>query len=181
MTRHLGPDEFIVALETAPEGPAAVHLVACAACRDELAALRESWNKLASVDVPEPSPLFWDHFSGRVRRATTDVAPAAVPWWSARRLVWGVGVAAAALMLVVGLRWSAVPPVPSVVDGAAEPAALEAVGGDELAGAFDGIALDELELFEPTGAATWAMVDELTDEERSAFVRLLEQQMEALP
>lgn len=183
MTRHLGPDDFTAALEAAPGGAVAAHLASCAACRDELATLRTSWDALASVEVPDPSPLFWDHFSARVREATTETAPAAVPWWSTRRLVWGMGVAAAALILVVGLRWwPSVPPVPGMVDGGAtEAAATETVVFDDVAGVFDAMDVEDVAAFEPAGAATWAMVDELTDDERAAFVRLLEQQMEALP
>src|SRR4029450_13180850 len=33
------------------------------------------------ADVPEPSPLFWEHFSARVAQATATQKTAA-PWWS---------------------------------------------------------------------------------------------------
>jgi hypothetical protein len=182
MTRHLGPDEFTAALEASPEGAVAAHLASCATCRDELAALQASWDALAAVEVPDPSPLFWDHFSARVRKATTETTPAAGPWWSTRRLVWGMGVTAAALILVVGLRWwPSVPPAADIVAGGTTTTeAVDAVAFDDVAGVFDAMDSEDVAAFEPA-AATWAMVDELTDEERAAFVRLLEQQMEALP
>jgi|AAFX01.1.fsa_nt_gi hypothetical protein len=182
MTTHLGPDDFIAALEQAPAGPAAAHLAACASCRDELAALREQVNELASIDVPEPSPLFWDHFAARVREATGQSGPVTAPWWSARRFVWAWGVATAVVILVVGLRWSP-PPQTTVAENVAAGAAsaVEAVVFDDVAGVFETMAPDDVDAFAPAGTATWAMVDELTDEERTAFVRLIEQQMEALP
>ena len=179
MTTHLGPDDFTAALERAPEGRAAAHLAVCVTCREELATLRAQWKELADVDVPEPSPLFWDHFSARVREATAQAGPVATPWWSARRLVWTVGVTAAVVVLIVGLRWSAPSrPAITIADGAATDTAIALVMFDDVAGVFDSMAPDDVDAFTPAGAATWAMVDDLTDEERVAFVRLIEQQIE---
>jgi hypothetical protein len=181
MTTHLGSDDFIAALEQPPAGPVAAHLASCASCRDELAALRAQLDELAGIDVPDPSPLFWDHFAARVREATARAEPVTASWWSARRFGWAMVVAAAAVILMVGLRLS--PPQPDAVivaNDAADPA-IESVVFDDVAGVFDTMAPDEVDAFAPAGAATWAMVDELTDEERAAFVRLIEQQMEALP
>ena len=45
------------------------HLMSCVACRQQLAELRATLASVAEVDVPEPSPLFWDHFSRRVHEA----------------------------------------------------------------------------------------------------------------
>ena len=36
------------------------------------AALTSLLSRAKTVDVPEPSPLFWDHFSSRVRAAIVD-------------------------------------------------------------------------------------------------------------
>src|SRR5262245_49230164 len=54
------------------------HLASCDRCRDQLAALRAARTLAAEkevVEVPEPSPAFWDHFSARVREAVANEAP----------------------------------------------------------------------------------------------------------
>src|SRR5436190_125575 len=67
--RHLRPDELIDLAEgTRPESSAS-HLRTCEACRRQLADARAMIAAAADVDVPEPSPLFWEHFSVRVREA----------------------------------------------------------------------------------------------------------------
>jgi hypothetical protein len=77
---HLTADELVdIAEGTRPES-AAPHLAACAECRAGVAELRATLSAVAAVDVPEPSPLFWDHLSRRVHEAIeadglVDVAP----------------------------------------------------------------------------------------------------------
>ena len=60
--KHLNDAELIDALDDGL-GPAGQHSAQCDACRAKLAALREAIARVDAVDVPEPSPLFWDHFS----------------------------------------------------------------------------------------------------------------------
>jgi hypothetical protein len=78
---HLGTEELIdIAEETKPES-SAPHLETCASCRQQLDDLRRMMDAASSVTVPEPSPLFWDHLSARVRdavRTEGDLRPA---WW----------------------------------------------------------------------------------------------------
>jgi hypothetical protein len=50
-----------------------------------------------ALDVPEPSPLFWEHFPERVRAAVQAEAPAAPTRWWARR-----GLALAMSLAIVG-------------------------------------------------------------------------------
>ena len=69
MTRHLSPDHLIDLAEgTRPES-SAPHLESCEACRRQLADMRAMMSAASEVAVPEPSPLFWDHLSERVRQA----------------------------------------------------------------------------------------------------------------
>lgn len=182
MTAHLSPEDFVAALERTPDGPAAAHLESCITCRDALASLRASWHEVADAEVPEPSPLFWDHFAARVRGATGDLTPVVSPW-STPRLIWMAGTAAAVLVLIAGLVWRVTPDVDSTVaDRTPAGITREAnVGFDDVADMFEAMPAEEADAFAPPGAATWAMVDDLTDEERAAFVRLIEQQMESLP
>ena len=78
---HLQPDALVDLAEgTRPES-SAPHLATCEVCRHQLAELKAMMSAAAEVAVPEPSPLFWDHFSARVREA---VAAEGVP----RRSVW---------------------------------------------------------------------------------------------
>jgi hypothetical protein len=61
-----------------------------------IAALRE-------VDVPEPSPLFWDHLSQRVREAVADEPPPAPDWSSRFTFAWTAGVFGAAVAVVLAV------------------------------------------------------------------------------
>jgi hypothetical protein len=104
---HLAPDELIDAIEEtlAPERRA--HLHACDRCRTELAQLANALHTTRSVDVPDPSPLFWDHFSDRVRMAIAVEAPKRPRL--ARWFHWPVLAPLAAVSLLVLALASAVP------------------------------------------------------------------------
>ena len=66
---HLSPEELIDLVEGARAEADAPHLQSCEACRHQVAALRSAMSAVADADLPEPSPLFWDHLSQRVREA----------------------------------------------------------------------------------------------------------------
>jgi hypothetical protein len=76
------------------------HLDRCPACRDALATARAALST-TQVDTPEPSPLFWDHFSARVRAAIEAEPRPPRSWWEA----WRTSAVAFActMMLAVGL------------------------------------------------------------------------------
>ena len=121
--QHLKKEELIDLAEgTRPES-AVPHLASCEFCRVQLADLRAVMSVAAAVEVPEPSPLFWDHFSARVRHAVASEAPGenienieniendeseASRWparlWTWRALVPAAGFAALVLAAVVVLR-----------------------------------------------------------------------------
>jgi hypothetical protein len=98
-----------------------------------------------ALDVPEPSPLFWEHFPGRVRAAVAS-EPANAPggWWQ-RRLVMLAVPAAFALALAA---WTMVP------RESAEP-----VDADVMVTA-DAAASDEAEMIED---ADWAAVSSVAE------------------
>src|SRR5436190_9584932 len=83
---HLKDDEFIDLLERCqPDARVEEHLRSCTPCREKLADLGGTLKSVSGVDVPEPSPLFWDHFSRRVHDAVAAEAAdrparAWVPW-----------------------------------------------------------------------------------------------------
>ena len=85
---HLRSDELVDLAEGTRAESTAPHLLGCEPCRRELADLRSPMAAAAGVEVPEPSPLFWDHLSERVREA---IAADGVPrgaWW--RPSTWPV-------------------------------------------------------------------------------------------
>jgi hypothetical protein len=70
---HLSPEELLDIAEGAR--PEHAHLSSCAACRDEVIEMRALMGAVAATDMPEPSPLFWDHLSSRVRDVVAMEAP----------------------------------------------------------------------------------------------------------
>lgn len=97
---HLSPDTFVDLLEGTLEESAVPHLAQCEACRDELSGLRRTWQEAMNTDVPEPSPLFWDHLSARVHEAVAAEPEPRRPWWNAAWAVRWFGLAAAAVAAI---------------------------------------------------------------------------------
>ena len=98
--RHLTPDELLDFVEKPTDaGTNRVHVESCEHCRAEAGALSALLRETSRVQMPEPSPLFWDQFSRRVRQAIAD-EPRTVPRIG-RWLQWPVLVPAAGLALVV--------------------------------------------------------------------------------
>src|SRR5688572_12955815 len=89
MTTHLSSQEFVDALEKrgGKDGVLAAsrqsHLEGCATCQLQLAELRALIDDASDgADVPEPSPLFWDHFQARVLTAAQrEGQPERRAWW----------------------------------------------------------------------------------------------------
>jgi hypothetical protein len=67
--RHLTSEQLIDLAEGVRPESSAPHLGSCETCREKLLELRTTLFAAASVHVPQPSPLFWDHFSARVHDA----------------------------------------------------------------------------------------------------------------
>lgn len=111
--RHLTPDEFVDLVEGALPGARAAHVETCAACRRQADDVRAALAAAVEDDMPEPSPLFWDRFSARVRRAI-DAEPARrSPWGWVWRPAVGLPLAAALVALIVGAVVWRVVPVPT--------------------------------------------------------------------
>lgn len=66
---HLKTEEFVDIAEGTRAEASAPHLAVCDPCRAQLHELRAMLSAARDVDVPEPSPLFWDHLSSRVSDA----------------------------------------------------------------------------------------------------------------
>ena len=125
---HLRPDELIDLAEGTRAESSAAHLDECAVCRLHLAELKAMMSTAADVDVPEPSPLFWDHFSARVRQAVdAEGAPRRSFWMWPRVVIPAVSVATAVLAVAVTLNRGntghVVAPVPVAVPAPVAPVA----------------------------------------------------------
>src|SRR3954470_20468248 len=101
--RHLSRDQILAAVEG--RGEQTAHLDNCRACRTHVEELRQVLALAASTaadDVPEPSPLFWNYLSERVRGAVAaEPAPqAARPYFNIGR---AASLAAALAIIVIGV------------------------------------------------------------------------------
>ena len=116
---HLSADAFIDLLDETIADAAVPHLASCEACRSQLTQLRAISEVAVQAEVPEPSPLFWDHLAARVRESVLQEVqqPARVTDWirspGAEHVSWWrigglVTAAASVVALVVALQ---VPPV----------------------------------------------------------------------
>ena len=188
---HLSAEQLVDLAEGARPESSAPHLQACGACRKQLDDLRAMMTAAADVGVPEPSPLFWDHFSARLRQAVEAERaspPQAFVWsWLRRPLVWAPGVAAvfltAAIVSRVGPTLDSTPPGTSSsasADATVEPfviaddPSLSLVA--DLAADLDWDAVVEAGLTTHVGMDD-DLVLQLTDRERRELRQLLQMEL----
>lgn len=99
MTRHLSDDAL---LELAEGGAAGrEHLETCAICRERVDAVRETIGMLREDGMPEPSPLFWQHFSERVSQAIDQEPSGTGAHWALPRWTWALAAVAGAILAVL--------------------------------------------------------------------------------
>lgn len=105
---HLTPDELIDAVEEALAPERRAHVHQCPACHQHVLQLSAVLRESREIDVPEPSPLFWESLSERVRSAIAaePSVPRLLSWFQ-----WPVLAPVAALALIVFALISAVPQV----------------------------------------------------------------------
>ena len=179
MTSHLSPAEGIDALDGTLSPDRRAHLDECPRCRADVAALAETARDLGLSDVPEPSPLFWDHQAARITEAVA--AEPAQPGSWLLRLGWGGAVAAAIIAVLVVFvphrvpskagapgPTSAVAPPVAFADGESDRAwaLLMTVGGD----------LDEesaVDALHPAPDTVDEAVGDLDPDERAVLAALL--------
>ena len=77
--RHLTSDELLDAVEGVLGAEGQAHLSSCEKCQRQSADLSNVLGEARQVSVPEPSPLFWQHFSQRVAVAI-DAESSASGW-----------------------------------------------------------------------------------------------------
>lgn len=107
--KHLTPADFADAIDGRLSESGRAHVEGCLACAARVTSLRDALHEVEDAEgLPEPSPLFWEHFSSRVSAAVHDTVPDARAWW--RHPAWAIAcsivlVAAA----VIGVRDSRLP------------------------------------------------------------------------
>ena len=186
---HLTSDELIDAMEGVLEAARQAHLDTCEPCRRELAGLSSVWREARAVDLPEPSPIFWQHFAQRVRTAIDAEALPSSGWpaW----LRWPVLVplgAVAVLMIAIGLR-TAVPVERPSLQVSANDAAVSATADDlaladdrwalvtDIVGEIDWDTASAAGLIVEPGAAERAAF-ELSPDEQRELTRLLRAELQ---
>ena len=181
---HLTPEELLDLAEGSRPLSSAPHLTACEVCRQQLDELRGVMATL-DADVPEPSPLFWEHFSTRVREAVAAESAPARSRSSAGRWSWGLAAAMSVVVVAIAVALTVRTPPPITP---APPAIAEVPGGDvgsapavddpsfsllgDLAGGLDWDAAAEAGISMAPDTVDTAVHD-LNDGERTELQRLL--------
>jgi hypothetical protein len=96
---HLTSDELIDAVEDMLASDRQAHLAVCDECQRNVAELSGVLGEAKMVPVPEPSPLFWQHFSQRVNAAIDRDAAHLGAWPHSLR--WQVLLPLGAIALIV--------------------------------------------------------------------------------
>lgn len=197
---HLSPQEFVDAAEGGLDGRRLAHLDGCEACRRELDAMRAMLDDAAHASpVPDPSPLFWEHFPRRVHEAVAAEAtrPRANGWATGWRGLVLVGSVAAVVALAVLLRTPAAPPLVDPIDRAAGDVTAPAAGTDGtdmsaeqlaaeqadamalIAGLASGLPSEEVRaVARPSAHAASAAIEQLTPEQQAELVRLIQAEID---
>lgn len=159
MATHLTGAELVEYADGALTASRAAHVETCARCREAASALTGVLSRAREDAVPEPSPLFWEHLSARVRDAL-DAEPAPrsglrlrLPFAAAAAAVVAL---ASALMLTRGIPFRTVVTDPSIAgpsrdERAASPTSATLPGAVE---PFDFVLDDD---------ADWALVRVVAD------------------
>jgi len=178
---HLTSDELLDAMEGMLDAERQAHLSSCEECQRQLADLSGVLGEARQVSVPEPSPLFWQHFSQRVSLAIDD-APSTGGWpaW----LRWQVLLPLGSVALIVVALLIAVPTNDAgTVEIADESPAAVAVTDDSwvaFAELFGDVDLDTAAAAGMIGRPDVAeqAVLELTAEEQQELTRLLRAELQ---
>ena len=188
MSGHLTTDEQVDALEHTLAPERAAHLDVCQMCRDDVARLRDTIRAARGVDVPEPSPLFWQHQATRISAmvAAESIERRRSPWTYAGWVGSGAAVVAAGLLL---MRTPSAP-TPATAVGSPAPRATASPADvrtrdaaderawalvEDLGGEIDADAVTVV-LTPATGATDRALQD-LDADEQAELVRVLQSEL----
>jgi hypothetical protein len=188
---HLGPSEFVDAAEGTLDSRRLQHVETCASCRHELDTLKSVMREAGQGPISEPSPLFWDHFSARVRQAiAVETARAEASWWP-RTWRWQAAaplgaLAVLVLLIVASITWrtASVPEAGFTAERLGVDLAVPEPTSDETAwhalaemvGPLDWDVAGEAGLTLLPGDADLALLD-LSDDERAELSRLVTREL----
>ncbi len=190
--RHCTADELLDVAEGLRSESDVPHFEGCRACRADLSDVRSALGLVRSVSIPEPSPLFWDHLSQRIRQAVEHEGHPTLRrgrgWWP----TLPIAAAAGLLMFAVTASWrpSAPPetrqtagrsaqtavaaPATAVVDDAGDESSVDFMA--QLASALDQDAIEAIGIGAPPGTADLVLA-ELSSDEQAELARLLHEAM----
>jgi hypothetical protein len=177
MNAHLSQNELVDAVEARLDAARLAHVDACSTCRRDVAEFGALVRELGET-VPEPSPLFWDHLSRRVRDATAHEPVLRGPWW---RLGWQPVTAAGAMVAVAALAVAlrTAPIRDTHVPDAAGVSDIASSGGTEddawavMEQMAASLSKDDVHAVVATASELTPTLGELSAKEREAFVDLL--------
>jgi hypothetical protein len=190
--RHLARAELVDSLEGLLPPDRVAHLEACARCREEAHGLSEVLRNAAGIAVPDPSPLFWDHFSARVSEAVAAAPPRAAAWVERIRRRGPLLAAGAACLILAfavlrmpgSLAPTATPPEPAALESAAAASIPPNSVADDGAWSLVQLVADEVPLQEVQEAGLVAapgsaerMALELSARERAELAVLLQHEL----
>jgi hypothetical protein len=153
--KHLSESELLDAIEGHLPPERVGHVGDCVRCREQVTRFGAILSRAADVDVPEPSPLFWDHLSSRVRQGIQDEAHVHARGWPSLRR-WPIVLAGAGAIAVLLIAIS--------VTGPTHPSSMpESVSTKSDSGVDSRVAEapDDIEVDE-----AWALVRAVADETR---------------
>jgi len=155
---HLRETELVDLLDGTLPTSRKQHLDECGMCQAEAEDLALTLRGAAGLDVPEPPPFFWDHFSSRVRDAVAKEPRRGSVLWRVIHPTgarWAALAVAAALVIAVRL-WRAGPDTVGPASTGPESSGTTVIAADAAAGfdTFGDIDTDE----------DWAFVRSIADE-----------------
>jgi hypothetical protein len=157
---HLRDSEFVDFAEGTLPAARATHVETCAECRAQAEALSAALREVEAVEMPEPSPLFWEHFSARVRDQVAREEPDQAPSW----VTVGIRVLmplVAAVAVVIAVFSATL--LPGWMQGTRPDARLvpshaSAAAGVAVAPPAAGLDLDPTTTVDPQDAGVWDML-----------------------
>lgn len=188
--KHLKPDDLVDAAEGNPTPAAREHLRDCMRCREQAAEAAAVLRRVSPDKIPEPSPLFWSHFSQHVRERI-DASSQRQPFaFGLSRWVWapaGALAIVAAIAVGVSIRQPQRSPDRPVASVAGTPVNADLNASDPGSDTDWAIVAESAEGFEwgESGAGEFAVKPgaaeraamQLSDDQRRELARLLREEI----